>query len=170
MTTTPAIVSFLQRDDALRTWIYERRVFFPVELLCLLAGVWAAPTRSAALLLLVTMPLALLAAEFARADRSGAARKGELATALSIPKVKLACERDLERVAKNKQLVTATAPIVALAMSVAGAGGAGLTKAAITAFVVSVVRWAMVEAYGHWRAWYRSHVPVMANETGRISL
>jgi hypothetical protein len=164
-----SIIEFLQRKDALMTWVYERRVTLPIEALCLMAGVWAAPTRSAALLLLVTSPLALWAAELARAERSGAARKAELAAALAIPKVELACERDLEQIAKNKQLVTATAPIVALAMSVAGAGGAGLTKAAITGFIASVVRWAMVEAYGSWRAWYRSHVPVVITKTGGIS-
>jgi hypothetical protein len=160
MTTHP-IIEFLQRDGALMTWCYERRVILSIEVLCLMAGVWAAPTQAAASLLLVSMPLALLAAEWARADRSGAARKAELAAARGITKIKLACERDLEHITKNKQLVTATAPIVALAMSVAGASGVGLTKAAITAFVVSVVRWTMVEAYGKWRAWYRSHVPVM---------
>jgi hypothetical protein len=161
--TSHAIVRFLQRDGALLTWFYERRVILPIEALCLMAGVWAAPTRAAALLLLVTSPLALWATELARADRSGAARKAELAAALAIPKVKLTCERDLEQVAKNKQFVTATAPIVSLAMSVAGAGGAGLTKAAITGFAVSVIRWTVIEAYGAWRAWYRSHVPAVAD-------
>jgi hypothetical protein len=42
---------------------------------------------------------------------------------------------------------------------VAGAGGAGLTRAAVVGFVVSLVRWAMVELYGVWRRWYRGHVP-----------
>lgn len=158
---TPAIIRFLQRDGARETWFYERPVILFVELLCLFAGVWAAPTREAAYLLLVSMPLTLWAAELARADRSGAARKSELAAARGIPTVQLTCERDMVRVAKNKQLLAAAAPVVALSASVAGAGGAGITRAAIVGFIVSIVRWAMVEAYGVWRAWYRSHVPIV---------
>lgn len=154
------IVEFLQREDAHETWVYERRVILPVEFLCLLAGVWAAPTRDAMWLLLVSLPLALWTAELARADRSGAARKAERAAARGIPSVTLTCESAMVSVAKNKQLLNATAPIVALAASVAGAGGVGITRAAIVGFVVLVVRWAMVEAYGVWRAWYREHVPV----------
>jgi hypothetical protein len=155
------IIRFLQRNDARETWEYERPVILAVELLCLIAGAWAAPTRDSMWLLLVSsMPLTLLATEFARADRSGAARKAERAAALGIPSVTLTCEADMVRVAKNRQLLAATAPIVALSASVAGAGGAGITRAAVVSFIVSVVRWAMVEAYGAWRAWYRSHVPV----------
>lgn len=164
------IVKFLQHDDAHETWVYERRVILSVELLCLLAGAWAAPTRDAMLLLLVSMPLALWAAELARADRSGAARKAERAAALGIPSITLTCERDMIRVAKNKQLLAAAAPVVALSASVAGAGGAGITRAAIVGFIVSIVRWAMVEAYGAWRAWYRARVPVfVTSRNERIS-
>lgn len=156
------IVEFLQREDAHETWVYERRVILPVEFLCLLAGVWAAPTRDAMWLLLVSLPLALWTAELARADRSGAARKAERAAARGIPSVTLTCESAMVSVAKNKQLLNATAPIVALAASVAGAGGAGITRAAIVGFVVSIIRWGMVEAYGVWRAWYRTHIPIKA--------
>jgi hypothetical protein len=164
------IVQFLQRDGAHDTWVYERRVILAVELLCLLAGVWAAPTRAAMWLLLVSMPLALQAAELARADRSGAARKAEHAAALGIPSVTLTCERDMIRVAKNKQLLAAAAPVVALSASVAGAGGAGITRAAIVGFIVSVVRWVMVEAYGAWRMWYRARVPAfITTRNERIS-
>ncbi len=155
------IVEFMQREDAHETWVYERRIILPVEFLCLLAGVWAAPTRDAMWLLLVSLPLALWTAELARADRSGAARKAERAAARGIPSVTLACEAAMVSVAKNKQLLNATAPIVALAASVAGAGGAGITRAAIVGFVVSVVRYVMVEAYGVWRAWYRKRVSTM---------
>lgn len=154
------IVEFLQRPNACETWVYERRIILPAEFLCLLAGVWAAPTRDAMWLLLVSLPLALWTAELARADRSGAARKAERAAARGIPSVTLTCESAMVSVAKNKQLLNATAPIVALAASVAGAGGAGITRAAIVGFVVSVVRYVMVEAYGVWRAWYRGRVPL----------
>jgi cytochrome c-type biogenesis protein CcmH/NrfG len=79
---------------------------------------------------------------------------------LGIPSVTLTCETDMVRVAKNKQLLNATAPIVALSAAVAAAGFAGITRAIVVGFIVSVVRWAMVEAYGTWRAWYRARVPV----------
>lgn len=160
MNTPPLIIQFLQRKHAAETWVYERPPILLVEALCLIAGILAAPTRLAALLLLVSSPLALWATELARADRSAAARKAEIADALRLPKVELTCSKDIEKAAKNKQLVTATAPVVALALSVAGAGGQGLTLAVAVGFVVSVIRWAMVEAYGPWRAWYRGHVPV----------
>lgn len=164
------IIEFLQRDDAPETWIYERRVILSVELLCLIAGAWAAPTRDSMLLLLMSMPLSLWTAELARAERSGAARKSERAAALGIPSVTLTCEADMVRVAKNKQLLNATAPIVALSAAVAGAGFAGITRAIVVGFVVSVVRWAMVEAYGAWRVWYRTRVPVfIASRNERIS-
>jgi hypothetical protein len=162
----PLVVRFLQRPTALDTWRYERRVILPIEVLCLVAGILAAPTRAASMLLLVTAPLALWATELARADRSAAARKAELATAMGIPRVELACSKDIEQVAKNKQLVTATAPVVSLAMAVAGAGWAGLTLAAIVGFCASLVRWATIEDYGKWRTWYRSHVPVNTLSTG----
>ena len=155
----PLIVRFLQRDGAPETWQYERVIILFVECMCLLAGVMAAPTNNAALLSVVTLPLALWATELARAERSGAARKSERAAAMAIPTVTLACEKQIVNAAKNKQIVTATAPIVALAMSVAGAG-TGLTRAIVAGFVVSLIRYAMVELYGVWRGWYRSHVPL----------
>jgi hypothetical protein len=154
------IIRFLQRNDSRETWEYERPAILTVELLCLIAGAWAAPTRGAMWLLLVSMPLSLWSAELARAERSGAARKAERAAALGIPSVTLTCETDMVRVAKNKQLLNATAPIVALSAAVAAAGFAGITRAIVVGFIVSVVRWAMVEAYGTWRAWYRARVPV----------
>jgi hypothetical protein len=157
----PLVVRFLQRSNALRTWRYERRVILVIEAACLAAGILVAPTRSAAMLLLVTAPLSLWAAELARADRSAAARKAEHAAAKGLLKVVLACEKDIEHAAKNKQLVTATAPIVALAMAVAGAGGAGIQMAAIVGFGVSATRWATVEGYSRWRRWYRKHAPEM---------
>jgi hypothetical protein len=162
MNNTPAIIRFIQRttSNPWSTWEYERVPTLLVEFLCLLAGIWAAPTQSAMWLAVVSTPLSLLATEFARADRSAAARKAEIATATGIPSVVLPCARDIEQAAKNRQLITATAPIVALAASVAGANGAGITAAAIVGFIVSVVRWAAVEIYGKWRAWYRTHVPV----------
>ncbi len=163
MTTTditPAIIRFLQRPGALRTWHYERRVQLAVEALCLLAGIWAAPTRNAALLLAITAPLALWAAELARADRSASARKTEQAAAIGLPAVELSCSKDIERAAKNRQLVTAAAPIVALATSVAGSG-IGLTKAAVVGFGTSLVRWSAIEVYGAWRRWYRKRAPAI---------
>lgn len=169
MNTHP-VIRFLQRDGARETWEYERPVILSVELLCLIAGAWAAPTRDAMWLLLVSMPLSLWTAELARAERSGAARKAERAAALGFPMVTLTCEADMVRVAKNKQLLNATAPIVALSAAVAAAGFAGITRAIVVGFVVSVVRWAMVEAYGVWRAWYRARVPVfIASRNERIS-
>lgn len=154
------IIRFLQRNNDRETWEYERPVILAVELLCLIAGAWAAPTRDSMLLMLVSMPLVLWGAELARAERSGAARKTEQMAALGLPLLALTCEADMVRVAKNKQLLNATAPIVTLSAAVAAAGFAGITRAIVVGFVVSVVRWAMVEAYGTWRAWYRSHVPV----------
>lgn len=158
------IIRFLKRDGAKNTWLYERRVILPVEAICLLVGIWAAPDTRARVWLAITLPLALLAAELTRASRSGATRKAELAAARGHGVV-LPCEADLVRAARNLQLITATAPIVALGATVANAGLAGLTRAAIAAFVVSVIRYAMVEGYGHWRAWYRARVPVVAEST-----
>lgn len=164
------IIQFLQRNDSRETWEYERPVILTVELLCLIAGAWAAPTHDAMWLLLMSMPLSLWTVELARAERSGAARKAERAAALGFPSVTLTCEADMVRVAKNKQILNATAPIVALSAAVAAAGFAGITRAIVVGFVVSVVHWAMVEAYGVWRAWYRARVPVfIASRNERIS-
>lgn len=164
------IIRFLQRNDSRQTWEYERPVILTVELLCLIAGAWAAPTRDATLLLLMSMPLSLWTAELTRAERSGAARKAERSAALGIPSVTLTCEADMVRVAKNKQLLNASAPIVSLFAAVAAVGFAGITRAIVVGFVVSVVRWAMIEAYGVWRAWYRARVPVfITSRNERIS-
>lgn len=154
------IVEFLRRNDAHETWVYERRVVLFVEFLCLLAGVLVAPNQTAAMLLLIDLPRSLYATELARAARSGAARKAEKANALGVAKVELACERNIEQAAKNQQIMTAAQPIVALAMTIAGSGGQGMTSAVVVGFAVSVVRLALVEGYSVWRAWYRERVPV----------
>jgi hypothetical protein len=158
------IIRFLKRDGAKDTWRYERPVILAIELLCLIAGIWAAPDARARVWLAITLPLALLAAELTRASRSGATRKAELAAAQGNGIV-LLCEADLVRAAKKLQLITATAPIVALGATVANTGLAGLTRAAVVGFVVSVVRYASVEVYGVWRAWYRARVPVQVDPT-----
>ena len=145
------IVRFLQRKGAKQTWYYERLVLLPIELLCLLAGIGAAPDIRARVWLIITLPLAMFTAEFTRALRSGAARKAELAAARN-NNVVLPCEREIVHAARNLQLITATAPMVALGATVANAGLAGITRAAIVAFVVSVIRYALVEGYGAWRS------------------
>jgi hypothetical protein len=159
-----AIIRFLQRDGAKETWWYERTPILFVELLCLLAGILAAPNRAAALLLVVDLPRSLLSAEFGRSARSASARKVEMAEAMGIPAVELRCQRDIDNTAKNQQLMTAAAPVVALAMSVAASGGAGLSLAAAVGFAVSLVRYGMVEGYSPWRKWYRRQVPCRVKE------
>jgi len=150
----PFVISFLQRPNAHETWVYERRVILCIEAVCLFAGILAAPNRTASLLLLLDAPRALYAAELARAVRSSAARKAEQAATMMIPLVRLTCEQDIELAAKRQQLMTAASPVVALALSVAGSSGQGLTLAAVVGFFVSLVRWAAVEGYSKWRAWY----------------
>jgi hypothetical protein len=154
-----AIINFLQREGAKDTWWYERFPILIVELLCLLAGIFAAPNRASALLLLVDLPRSLLFAEFGRAIRSGSARKVEVAEAMGIPAVEIRCQKDIDNAAKNQQLMIATTPVVALAMSVAASGGVGLSMAAGVGFAVSLVRYVMVEGYSPWRKWYRLQVP-----------
>lgn len=162
MNNLPAIIRFIKRDtkNPWETWQYERIPILLIEAMCLIAGIWAAPTRSAMWLAIVSAPLALLATEFARADRSAATLKTEIAAATGIPSVVLPCSKDIEQAAKNRQVITATAPVVALAASVAGANGAGLTLAAIVSFITSLIRWGSIEGQGSWRVWYRTHVPV----------
>lgn len=53
------IVRFLQRKGAKQTWYYERLVLLPIELLCLLAGIGAAPDIRARVWLIITLPLAM---------------------------------------------------------------------------------------------------------------
>ena len=160
-----AVIRFLQRPIALPTWRYERRVILAVEVLCQLAGILAAPTRLAALVMLVGAPFAVWQVELARAARSADARKREQATALRVPDVELTCARQIEDAAKARQLATIAAPVVTLATSIAAAGGQGLKLALVVGFVVSAVRVAMVELYGPWRAWYRSKVPPLVMVT-----
>jgi hypothetical protein len=158
-----ALIQFLQREGAKTTWWYERIPILLVEAACLLAAIWAAPNRLAALLLLVDMPRSIYAAELARRSRSAASRKTELAEAMKLPQAELTCQREIDIAARNNQIMTAAAPLVALAMSVAASGGAGLTRAAVVGFVVSIVRYAMIEGYGHWRKWYRQQVPCVVS-------
>jgi len=152
------VITFL-RKGARETWEYERVVILLLELACLVAGVLASPSRTTMLLMAIDLPRSLYATELARAVRSAAARKAERAKAMGIPEVELACSKDIERAAKNQQLMTAAQPVVGLALSVAGSGQ-GFTRAIIVGFIVSVLRWASVEVYGVWRAWYRERVPV----------
>lgn len=154
-----ALIRFLQRDGAKDTWRYERIPILLVEAACLIAAVWAASNRFAALLLLVDMPRSIYAAELARRNRSASSRKTELAEAMKLPAVELTCQRAIDAAARNNQIMTAAAPIVALAMSVAASGGAGLSRAAVVGFAISVIRYTMIEGYGHWRKWYRQQVP-----------
>jgi hypothetical protein len=160
------VITFLQRKGARETWEYERVVILLLELACLVAGVLASPSRTTMLLMAIDLPRSLYATELARAVRSGAARKAERAKAMGIPEVELACSRDIERAAKNQQLMTAAQPVVGLALSVAGSGQ-GFTRAIIVGFIVSVIRWASVEVYGVWRAWYRERVPVQVTRQSR---
>lgn len=164
-----SLIRFLQRKDAKETWWYERIPILLVELACLLAAVWGAPNRLAALLLLVDMPRSIYAAELARRSRSAASRKTELAEAMKLPAVELACQRAIDAASRNNQIMTAAAPLVALAMSVAASGGIGLTRAAVVGFATSIVRYAMIEGYGHWRKWYRQQVPCALPEKPAVS-
>lgn len=150
------IIRFLARPTALPTWRYERRVILLVEVLCQVAGILAAPTRLAALVMLVGAPFAVWQVELARAARSADARKREQAAAQGVPEVELSCARQIEEAAKARQLATVVAPVVTLATSIAAAGGQSLTLALAVGFLVSAVRVAMVELYGPWRRWYRA--------------
>jgi hypothetical protein len=156
---TDRILRFLQRPGALPTWRYERRVILAFEVLCQVAGILAAPTRLAALVMLVGAPFAVWQVELARASRSAEARKREQAAARGVPEVELTCARDIEAAARARQLATIAAPVVTLATSIATAGGKGLTLALVVGFVVSAVRVVIVELYGPWRRWYRDKVP-----------
>lgn len=150
------IIAFLQRDGALETWRYERRFILSVEVLCLLASVVAAPTPQAAAVQMLTAPIALWAAELARADRSAAARRAERSAFFQLPPIELACDQAIERAAKNRQLVTLAWPLVTLAMSLAAVVPSAASLRAIGAgFVTSCIRLALVECYGTWRRWYR---------------
>lgn len=153
------LLRFLQRPTALPTWRYERRIILAVEVLCQVAGILAAPTRLAALVMLVGAPFAIWQVELARAARSADARKREQAAALRVPDVELTCARQIEEAAKARQFATIAAPVVTLATSIAAAGGQGLKLALVVGFMVSAVRVATVEFYGPWRAWYRRKVP-----------
>lgn len=155
------IIRFLQRPGARPTWRYERRAILAIEVFCQIAGILAAPSRLAALVMFVGAPFAVWQVELARAARSADARKREQAAAEGVPEVDLSCARDIEQAAKARQLATIAAPVVTLATSIAAAGGHGLRLALVVGFIVSAVRVAVVELYGPWRRWYRSKVPAL---------
>jgi hypothetical protein len=148
------ILSFLDRDDASETWVYERRVILLVELICLLAVMVASPWGLPTYLLLVRAPLQLRKAASDHAARSGAARRREREEAEGRDPVRLACARKLEHEAWSGQVITIANPIVDLAAVWALSGGRSIAVVAIVGATCSLIRFGMVEGYGAWRRWY----------------
>lgn len=154
------IVVNLASVHAKPTHVYERRIVLFVEALCLLAVVLAAPEGLPTYLLLLRAPLQLRKAASDHAARSGAVRRREHEEALGIDPVKLSCAKELEREARDGQLITAAMPIVDLACAFALAGGKGIAVAAIVSAICSFARFGMVQGYSAWRRWYRVRRPL----------